>query len=250
LLTSATSAAALGEPEVQGVIANHLAIVYGALRRFDDAAATFASAIPFFEDAGRPERVAQIRVNSAITVAQSGDPATAAKLLQEARHALDELEPRTGPSPIIANLRPTALLALAEALGETGRYDEAREVFPELLASAEAAGNTALLAIAWSNLGKIEHRGGRAEEAFACLDKALALHRATGNRDGEGFGLWALGEVRKSVGDVDGARQAWEQARALFEVLGQAGYVKDLTAAIAALGDEPTTVAGGDAADS
>jgi DNA-binding SARP family transcriptional activator len=234
LRVSIASAIELGEPEVAGVQLNSLAIVHGALGRFDEAIATFGEAVPLYESAGLAERVAQARINAAITVAQSGRPAEAADRLRASLAELDAL-PTT---PFLAGLQVSVLLALAESLRDSGRPGEALEVYPRLLAAAEAVGDTPRLAIAWANLGKLHVKNGRAEEGIPCIDKALELHRSIGNRDGEGYALWALGEARVWLGQDDRARCAWSEAREIFLTLGQHGYAADLAETIAAL-DKP-----------
>ncbi|NUR60596.1 MAG: tetratricopeptide repeat protein [Catenulispora sp.] len=221
----------LGEPELAGVQLNNLAIVHGALGRFDEAIATFAEAVPHYEKAGLAERVAQARLNAAITVAQSGRPAEAADRL---RASLAEIEalPET---PLLASMRVSVLLALAEALRDAGRPAEALPVYPRLLAEAEAAGDTPRLAIAWGNFGKLHVKDGRPADGIGFIEKALELHRSIGNHDGEGYALWALGEARAALGLADGARQAWTQAREIFLRLGRQGFAADLAREIAGL---------------
>ncbi|WP_190276635.1 AfsR/SARP family transcriptional regulator [Catenulispora acidiphila] len=225
------AAVKLGEPEVAGVQLNSLAIVYGALGRFDEAIATFAEAVPHYEAAGLAERVAQARINAAITVAQSGRPGEAAERLTASLAELDAL-PTT---PFLASLRVSVMLALTESLRDSGQPEAALELYPRLLAAAEEVGDTPRLAIAWGNLGKLHAKNGRAEEGIPCIDKALELHRFIGNRDGEGYALWALGEARALLGQRDHARCAWSEAREIFLTLGRHGYAADLAASIAEL---------------
>jgi DNA-binding SARP family transcriptional activator len=219
----------LGEPEVAGVQLNSLAIVYGALGRFDEAIATFAEAVPHYESAGLVERVAQARINAAITVAQSGRPGAAAERLKDSLAELDAL-PAT---PLLSSLQVSVMLALTEALRDSGHPEEALELYPRLLAAAEAVGDTPRLAIAWGNLGKLHAKNGRAAEGIPCIDKALEIHRSIGNRDGEGYALWALGEARAVLGQSDRARRAWSEAREIFLTLGRQGYAADLAQLIA-----------------
>ena len=220
------AAVKLGEPEVAGVQLNSLAIVYGALGRFDEAIATFAEAVPHYEAAGLAERVAQARINAAITVAQSGRPRAAAERLTASLAELDAL-PTT---PFLAGLQVSVMLALTESLRDSGNPEAALALYPRLLAAAEEVGDTPRLAIAWGNLGKLHAKNGRAEEGVPCIDKALELHRSIGNRDGEGYALWALGEAPGSLGQRDHARCAWSEAREIFLTLGRHGYAADLAA--------------------
>lgn len=235
LRIAVASAVELGEPEVAGVQLNNLAIVYGALGRFDEAIATFAEAVPHYRKAGLAERVAQANINAAITVAQSGRPAEAAERLQASLSALDDL-PET---PLLASMRVSVLLALAESLRDSGQPAKALEVYPRLLAEAEAVGDTPRLAIAWANLGKLHVKDGRPEEGLGCIEKALELHRSIGNHDGEGYALWALGEARAALAQRDGARSAWVEAREIFLRMGRQGFATDLAQEIAALDDVP-----------
>ncbi len=233
LRAGVAAAIALGEPELAGVQLNNLAIVHGALGRFDEAIATFADAVPHYESAGLAERVAQARINAAITVAQSGRPAEAASRLTASLAELDAL-PTT---PLLPSLQVSVMLALTEALRDSGRPDDALRIYPRLFAAAEAVGDTPRLAIAWGNLGKLHAKNGRAEDGVGCIDKALELHRSIGNRDGEGYALWALGEARAALGQTEHARCAWSEAREIFAALGRHGYAADLAQAIAGLDD-------------
>ena len=238
------AAVELGEPEVAGVQLNSLAIVYGALGRFDEAIATFAEAVPHYESAGLAERVAQARINAAITLAQSGRPAEAAERLTDSLAELDALP----AAPLLSSLQVSVMLALTEALRDSGNPEAALALYPRLLAAAEAVGDTPRLAIAWGNLGKLHAKNGRAEEGVPCIDKALELHRSIGNRDGEGYALWALGEALALLGHKDRARCAWSEAREIFLALGRHGYAADLAQSIAEIAEiaEPDTT---DAAD-
>lgn len=244
LLTAISSAGRLGEPMVEGMLTNNLAIVHGGVGRHERAIETFERAIPLFIAAGKPERVAQIRINTAITVAQLDRPEEAAARLESALAELDRLEAELGPTPLVVSLRPTALLSLAESLTESGRLEEARAVYPRLLALAEADGSRSVLAIAWHNLGKVEHRSGRPRESAVCFERALALHREAGNLDGEGYSLWGLGELRRSTGDAAGAREAWTAALRIFEVLGQDAKTGVLRVRLGELGGEATGLEG------
>ncbi|MBS2538200.1 tetratricopeptide repeat protein, partial [Catenulispora sp. NF23] len=235
LRAGVAAAIALGEPELAGMQLNNLAIVHGALGRFDEAIATFADAVPHYESAGLAERVAQARINAAITVAQSGRPAEAASRLTASLAELDAL-PAT---PLLPSLQVSVMLALTEALRDCGRPDDALRIYPRLLAAAEAVGDAPRLAIAWGNLGKLHATNGRAEEGVGCIDKALELHRSIGNRDGEGYALWALGQARTALGQTERARCAWSEAREIFVALGRHGYAADLAQAIAGLDDPP-----------
>ncbi|WP_344660522.1 AfsR/SARP family transcriptional regulator [Catenulispora subtropica] len=231
LRVAVASAVALGEAEVAGVQLNNLAIVYGALGRFDEAIATFAEAVAHYEKAGLAERVAQARINAAITVAQSGRPGEAAERLQSSLAEIEGL-PET---PLLASMRVSVLLALAESLRDSGQPERALAVYPRLLAEAEAAGDTPRLAIAWGNFGKLHVKDGRPEEGIGSIEKALELHRSIGNHDGEGYALWALGEAQAALGRVDDARRTWVRAREIFQRLGRQGFAADLTREIAGL---------------
>ena len=64
-----------------------------------------------------------------------------------------------------------------------------------------------------------EHHLGNLAEAAACYQRALSLVREAGNRFYEAHTLTDLGDTYHSAGELAQAREAWQQALAIFEDL-------------------------------
>jgi tetratricopeptide (TPR) repeat protein len=60
---------------------------------------------------------------------------------------------------------------------------------------------------------------GNLGEAAACYQRALSLYREAGDRFSEGQSLTHVGETCQAVGTLAQAREAWEQALAIFDEL-------------------------------
>ena len=56
-------------------------------------------------------------------------------------------------------------------------------------------------------------------EAVECYRQALDLLRTIGHRYEQADTLTRLGDTHHAAGDLDAARDAWEQAQAIFEDL-------------------------------
>jgi tetratricopeptide (TPR) repeat protein len=72
---------------------------------------------------------------------------------------------------------------------------------------------------AWESVGYAEHHLGNLGEAAACYQRALSLHRRSGDRFAEAGTLTRLGDTRHAAGEVAHARTAWQEALAIFEDL-------------------------------
>jgi len=69
------------------------------------------------------------------------------------------------------------------------------------------------------SLGHAHHHLGHHRQAIECYLRALVLLRRTRQRYGAAATLTRLGDTHHAAGDLDAARDAWEQAQAIFEDL-------------------------------
>ena len=93
------------------------------------------------------------------------------------------------------------------------------------------------------NLGHIQLKSGRFDEAILSLSEAHRRQLAQGNLIGQAHALRYLGEAQHGAGHSDQARASLEAALALYEDLNATAEVEDTRSALAALA-QPTIWAG------
>ena len=97
--------------------------------------------------------------------------------------------------------------------------DEARELFSAALA-LYGENDRSQRAVLLANLANLQMEQGRMAEALDSYHGALALHRETGHRAGEGIALGNLGTLHHELGQFDEARAAYEGALAIHREAG------------------------------
>jgi DNA-binding SARP family transcriptional activator/tetratricopeptide (TPR) repeat protein len=105
-----------------------------------------------------------------------------------------------------------ALIGLGAAHCHQGQYDNARAWIDKAIAESELSGYRMLLGLARTVLAEIELGHGRAADAIAEAQRALAIHRETGHRPGEADVLALIG---RGYGDDD-PEQAERYAREAY----------------------------------
>jgi tetratricopeptide (TPR) repeat protein len=100
-----------------------------------------------------------------------------------------------------------------------GDYQQARGFCEQSLALVARLGGTDFEYNAWDTLGYIELHLGNFAQAASHFESALALCREHGNRHGEAEILAHVGDARHAAGDLPRARQAWQQALAIYDDL-------------------------------
>jgi tetratricopeptide (TPR) repeat protein len=83
-------------------------------------------------------------------------------------------------------------------------------------------GNQAGAAYTWDTLGYVHHHLGEYARAEACYRSALELFRDVGIAYSTADTLTHLGETCREAGDMDAARDAWEQALSILRDLDHA----------------------------
>jgi DNA-binding SARP family transcriptional activator/Tfp pilus assembly protein PilF len=112
-----------------------------------------------------------------------------------------------------------ALIGLGAAHCHQGQYDNARAWIERAVAESEESGYRMLLGLARTVLAEIELGRGRAAEAIAEAQRALAIHRETGHRPGEA-GVLALIGRGYGAEDADRAERYAREAYALYTEMG------------------------------
>ncbi|HEY7511610.1 MAG TPA: tetratricopeptide repeat protein, partial [Vicinamibacteria bacterium] len=122
-----------------------------------------------------------------------------------------------GNPALAAAPAPEDLLREGFTLFERDQYGEARARFEQALA-ASAGG--AVEAEARRGLGRVLFRTGEYPAAREQLERAAALHRASGDALGEARATGHLGSVALMMGDTAEAAERYAQALARFKALG------------------------------
>lgn len=97
-----------------------------------------------------------------------------------------------------------------------GDYRQARALSRQALTVMSEIGAREPQAHVWDSIGYAEHHFGNLPEA-ACYERALGICREFGGPWEEATFLTHLGDTCDDMGEPDRAREAWQQALAIFE---------------------------------
>jgi tetratricopeptide (TPR) repeat protein len=100
-----------------------------------------------------------------------------------------------------------------------GDYEQARSFCEQCLAVIAKLGGLDYEYNAWDTLGFIELHLGDFAQAITHCEAALVLCRDRGDRYSEAEILSHIGDARQGAGELPKARQAWQQALAIYEDL-------------------------------
>lgn len=123
-----------------------------------------------------------------------------------------------------------------EALVGVGRLDEAQELAAELAVRGQQLDRPRLLATGHRCTGLVLASGGQLDEAVDSLDRALAEHDRLAVPVERARTLLTLGAVQRRARRKRVAREALDEALALFSRLGSAVWVQRTRAEIARIG--------------
>lgn len=144
-------------------------------------------------------------------------------------------------SDIDESRKGSLLLKLGRVLVHRERYEQAGELFAEVLPIVEHGGHAALAASCRFHLGNIALRQGRFAAATSHHRQALAVRKGLGDAHAECASLCALGAVSLSAGNIPQAlgwfRQAETEARRIDAQADLAYALYGLGRSLARLGD-------------
>jgi tetratricopeptide (TPR) repeat protein len=100
------------------------------------------------------------------------------------------------------------------------RRDDQRNTLERLVHAAMALDDPALLSDAYSRQGELLSVVGSAEEALACVERALRLKRLIGDKRGEAKALRALGFIYWQRGQYDAALPIHREVLQVYRALG------------------------------
>ncbi|HEX6651932.1 MAG TPA: AAA family ATPase [Thermoleophilaceae bacterium] len=193
---------------------------------FGEELALFERALGLWDRVSDPEAVAgidqvELLKRAAFAADQAGEPARQEALLRRAFELVgDEGE----------NLGACALLRerLSQSLWSQHRQDEAIEELKQGLALFPDGDQSAERATLLSYLAKKRMVQIRLTEAKDTAEEALAIARASGNREAEGRSLNALGTALGMQGDVEAGVQLLHES---LDIAGELGHEMDMAGA-------------------
>jgi DNA-binding SARP family transcriptional activator len=123
-----------------------------------------------------------------------------------------------------------ALGSLGWTLLDLARAEEALDYLRQAQNAFEEIDYPDGMGYALHILGRCYLSLGRDAEAIDCLQRALASHRATGNRRMQAATLRSIGTAQSRAGLTAEARVSWTQAAAIFEELGDSAEAEEVRA--------------------
>jgi tetratricopeptide (TPR) repeat protein len=117
----------------------------------------------------------------------------------------------------------SALNSVGWHLANLGAFDDALAPCEEGLRLSESVNDLIGEAMTADSLGYICHNLGRYAEAIAYYQRTLAFYRDFGDRSGEADALVKIGDGWLASGDATAAREAWQDALAIFSELEHPG---------------------------
>jgi tetratricopeptide (TPR) repeat protein len=124
-----------------------------------------------------------------------------------------------------------ALRGVAETERDLGRNGDALTSYEEAVSLCRKQNDALLLAHTVRHLGDVRRDMEQHEDAQSCYEEALGIYRREpgANRLDVANALRPFAILREKMGDSDGAREFWREARELYESLGiDAGVRKPL----------------------
>jgi tetratricopeptide (TPR) repeat protein len=186
-----------------------------SLGAFDDAHQYLAEAQSLFKTLEDDLGLARTDVIFAQTLEFQGRYAEALEVMSDALK-LSESAPADRHMMLV---RASALNGSAWNSAQLGDLSEARAFCHQAIELCQALGYSPGEAGTWDTLGVVLQRLGLHGEAVPCFRQAISLDREMGNRYDLAMVLAHLGETYVAVGDLAGAREAWEESLQILRVL-------------------------------
>lgn len=189
-----------------------LGYVYHYARRLDLARECFAKCLDYWSTTDPGQQGVRLKEVAVLTglaynLCERGDLDTA---LEYCERVLPMAREENDPDSEI-----WALIIVGMIYRKLGRFAEARTLLRDVISTTrQEVGWTRLLLdhVVLRELGKIEHRSGRFEQAAVYVNQSLSLARELNNPLGEVRVLYALSEVHRDLGQVELADTLEHQA--------------------------------------
>lgn len=207
-----TAARRLADPYAQARSLHSLARALATLRRFDEARACFCEALHLFAQSGDLANEANTHLMLAEMLERWG------RFEEGLKHARQALEIRRAADHLSGQAYSLCMFGLLHS--RLGDHQYALAYCQEALKIWQRSGdNPSGLCFGWEACGVVHHNLGDYESAISCFQYALNLSRNLGECYYETGIVARLGDSYCAAGKPDGARQAWQQALAVFATL-------------------------------
>ncbi|MFW5921091.1 MAG: tetratricopeptide repeat protein [Polyangiales bacterium] len=186
-----------------------LGMAHYRLGRLEEASTAFQEGLALAERGDDPSLCAYLDQYLGLVDARMGRLDEARVRLEKSRRAFRQLRDRTGEAEATGNL--------AMVYGMLGKADREHSLHLKVLEILEEVGDVGYLLILHNNLGDIQRRAGRFEEALSHYEKLVDIAARIEHRPWLGGGYVGLAETLLASGKVEAARRYAEKAHELLQ---------------------------------
>jgi len=209
--TAVGAATRLGDLGGQSMARRALASAYTRLGDYDQAGAHLADCLELGRQSGDRSGQASVLQTLSWLFGEQGRYADALGHAKQALALFQAIGNHSGQASALNNAGWYHIML--------GQPQQARTLCRQALALHRRLGEHHGQASSWDSLGYAEHHLGNHAEAARCYSRALSVYRQLGNRQYEANTLIRLGDTRSAGGDIEAAREAWQQALVILDDL-------------------------------
>jgi transcriptional regulator with XRE-family HTH domain/tetratricopeptide (TPR) repeat protein len=209
--TALAAATRMGDLVAQAVCSRLLGAACNGIGDRDQALGHYAESVALYRRLGNRVGEAKVQQNLGFLAHRQDRYADALSHAEEALRLYQAVGDQRGQAE-----------ALADAgwyHGLLGNYQQALAFSRRGLTLSAGTGHRRAERHAWDSVGYAEYHLGNLAEAAACCQHALTLHRQAGDHFYEADTLSHLGDIWHAASEPAQARQAWQQALAIFDNL-------------------------------
>jgi eukaryotic-like serine/threonine-protein kinase len=214
------------------VVLNSIAVMYRVQNEYPQAEATLMNVVNVVRDAGSQIDLAGALLNLADVQLQIGDDSHIQSAEVNLRQSLEISQRIEDKSDAVR-----AQIALASVLQQTSE-SAARELLVQALEGARQLGDPDLQAFSLSNLGDLALDTGDLKNAESSLQQALVLRQTMHESSGIAMVKQSLGDIARRRGQADEALRDYNDARDIFDRLGQEANSASVWVQIGALSED------------
>ena len=208
--TALAAASRLGDTAGQAISSRLLADAWTQLGDHGTALSYYAMSLELCQRLGNRHGEAEVHLGLGNIANRQGRRAEALWHSEQALRLYQSIGHKVGEATMLNNIGWFYCVR--------GDYRDAGALCRRALAlCAQYGGDPLLDSAIWDSLGYIEHRLSNFSDATACYERALEMARRAGFRWLEGDIKDHLGDTKHAVGELPQAREAWQQALAIFE---------------------------------